>query len=424
MQPPKKYKFLQELVFEGIWPFSKFKSPAEVFLLLLIYFIWGFVLFVIYEIPGSYIIAGSCGAFGLFLWTIGIFYYADSLRNVEIERINRVNKKFLIEFLESIFHPSSIVLGVICFTVVLTYFFTSISFGLNNFLTQLQIEMNVPALPPLLLLFVFLLTFDICYRLSLSLYVILMQIRRNLRLAQYFKIPRIKTHFSPIDIRNLEKADSIHYLAISGGFMLLPLGLMDSVILIAISSYLFCAFTLTSINILHLRFLYIKSIPNGLRYLIHTSNFAQVGTGSADNSPHITPTLFVFDGRDFFISTSIKSKKIKNLRHSKKAALFIDSKKQKDITKRIGVLIIGRTKIYGHNLQTGMISFLFYGYRMVRVYFLFNRKYPYYIDQYRKMNRNLPRAWQIFPIISRTLIQITPEQLLLWKASRSNLTKI
>ena len=107
MQPPKKYKFLQEQVFEGVWPFNKLKSPANVFLLLLLYFFWGLGLYFNYKIPLSYFIAGSCGAFGLFLWTIGIFRYADSLRNVEVEKITKVNQKFLVGFLENLFHPSS-----------------------------------------------------------------------------------------------------------------------------------------------------------------------------------------------------------------------------------------------------------------------------------------------------------------------------
>ena len=128
MQPPKKYKFLQEQVFEGVWPFSKFKSPTNVLLLLLLYSFWGLGLYFIYEIPLAYFVAGICGAFGLFLWTVGIFRYADNLRNVEVERLNRVNKKFLVGFLENLFHPSSIVISIIVFTIVFSLFLPSVEF--------------------------------------------------------------------------------------------------------------------------------------------------------------------------------------------------------------------------------------------------------------------------------------------------------
>ncbi|MHA1968649.1 MAG: pyridoxamine 5'-phosphate oxidase family protein [Candidatus Hodarchaeales archaeon] len=424
MQPLKKYTFLQEQIFEGVWPFNKVKSPTNVFLLLLLYFFWGLALVVIYQIPMPYIIAGSCSAFGLFLWTTGIFLYADRLRNVEIEKINRVNKKFLVGFLENIFHPSSIVIAVITYTIVLTYFFTSTSFGLENFLTYMQKELNVLVIPPFLLGFVLLLTFDISYRLSLSLYIILMQIRRNFHLRRLLKTPMIKTHFSPNDVKNLEKADYIHYLAISGGFALIPLGLMDRMILLALSLYLISTFTLSTINILHLRLLYVRSIPDGMLNLIKISKFAQVGTISPGKIPHVTPTLFVFDGRNFFIATSTKSKKVKNLMRSKNISLFIDPKKHEDLTKSVGILVKGKSKIYGHNIISGIIFFLLFGYRMARIYYLFQRKYPHHIDQYLKINRYLPRAWQIFPILSRTIVQITPEKIFLWKASRSDLMKL
>lgn len=423
MQPPKKYQFLQEHVFEGIWPFNKVKSPTNVFLLLLLYFFWGFSLYFIYNIPLSYFLAGTFSAFGLFLWTIGIFHYADNLRNVEVERLNRVNKKFLVGFLEDLFQPSSIVISILVFIFVLTYFFTSTSFGFENFLTKMQKELNYSSIPPLLLLYVLLLTFDLCYRLGLSLHVIIVQIRRNFLLAHYLRTPVIKAQFSPINIRNLEKADYIHYLAICGGFTLIPLGLMDLVLLVTLSTYLFVTFTLATFNIFHLRLLYVRSIPDGLLKLIRSSKFAQVGTISPGKFPHITPTLFVFDGRNFFIATSIESKKVKNLRERNNISIFIDSGKYCDITKSIGVLITGRSKIYGYNFRTGILFYLIFGLHILRIFFLFRKKYSHYISQYWKISRALPQAWQMIPIFSRTIIEIIPEQFFFWKASRSELIK-
>lgn len=424
MQPPKKYKFLQEQVFEGIWPFNRLKSPTNAILLALMYFIWGIGLYVYYKIPLGFLIAGFLGAFGLLLWTIGIFSYADKLRNVEIERINVVNKKFLIGFLENLFHPSSIVIGVIMFTMIMTYFFSSASFGINNLLNTLQNEMNSEILPPILLLFVFLLTFDLCYRLGLSAYVVLTQIRRNKRLAQYLKSQALKTHFSPNDIRNLEKADFIHFLAICGGLCLIPLCLIDPVLLIALCSYLLLVFFLMAFNIFYLRLLYVRAIPKGLLTLFRSAKFARIGTTSLGRIPHITPTLFVFDGRNFFVATSIKSKKVNNLRQMKDVAIFIDSHTNRNLAKSFGVLISGRARIYGYDFRSGILYLLVLGFRMLRVYILFKKKYPHYIAHYQKQNRNLPQAWQLFPIFSRTIIEIVPEQFFFWKASRPTLAKL
>ena len=423
MQPLKKYKFLQEQVFEGFWPFSKFHSPANVFLLLLMYFIWGLSLYLIYKIPINFLIAGSCGALGLFLWTIGIFRYANALRNVEVERINKVNQKFLIGFLDNLFHPSSIVLGVFIFTIVLTYLFSFPSLGTKNFLTQLQFEMNVTSLPPLLMMFILLLIFDLCYRLGLSLYLIFTQIKRNLLLSQYLNTPIFKSHFSPINIRNLERADRFHFLSISGGFTLLPLGLLDPILLIVLLGYLFVTFILSTAVLLHLRFMYLRAMPDGIMRLIQSAKFAQVGTVRPGKIPHLTPTLFIFNGRNFFIATSNRSQKIRNLQYINKISILIDTQDQEDFVKNVGLLTIGRARIYGHNIRTGVIYFLILGFRMIRTYFLFQRKYPQYINSYWRGNKDLPRAWKVFPILSRTIIEVIPEQFYLTKASRSDLVK-
>jgi hypothetical protein len=422
MQPPKEYKFLQEQVFE-FWPFNKFKSPMNVFLLLILYFVWGLVLFFFYTIPWYYFIAGICGVFGLFLWTIGIFSYADHLRNVQVERINAANKKFLTEFLENLFHPSSLVFSVLVFSVVITYYFTSTSFGFESILVKIQLDMDHRTLPPILLLYIFLLTFDLCYRLGLSLYVIVTQIRRNIRLTDYLKSPLLRTSFSPVDINNLEKMDYYNCLAICSSFALLPLGLIDLVLLYALILFIVVTFSLMLINIVHLRILYTRSFPQGLLALLRSAKLARVGTISTNKFPHVVPTIFIFDGRSIFIATPVTSQKVKNLRSNTNITILIDSQPDGDLTKGTGVLVAGHAKIYGHNLWTGILYFLVRGFRMARLLLLFRRKYPNYTTHYLKGQKSLPRAWQLFPVISRAIIEIIPDQLYFWKASRPTLIK-
>ena len=108
LQPNKPYKFLQEEILEGVWPLSKFKPPINIFLLIVIYVVWGFALFIIYPIPNYYIIAGSISALGISVWTLGIVLYANSLRNIDLEETttNMVHKKILLEFMENLFHNS------------------------------------------------------------------------------------------------------------------------------------------------------------------------------------------------------------------------------------------------------------------------------------------------------------------------------
>jgi len=267
------------------------------------------------------------------------------------------------------------------------------------------------------------LTFDLCYRLGLSLYVILTQIRRNIRLAGYLKSPHLRTSFSPVDINNLEKMDYYNYLAICSSFALLPLGIIDLFLLYCLTLFIVLTFSLMLFNIVHLRILYSRSFPEGLLNLLHSAKLARVGTISKNKFPHLVPTLFVFDGRSIFIATSIASQKVKNLKYNTNITIFIDSQPDGDLTKGKGVLIVGHAKIYGHKLWIGIFYYLVRGFRMARLLMLFRRKYPNYISYYLKGQKNLPRAWQLFPIISRAIIEIIPDQLYFWKASRPTLIK-
>ncbi|MHA2337321.1 MAG: pyridoxamine 5'-phosphate oxidase family protein, partial [Candidatus Hodarchaeales archaeon] len=314
MQPVKPYVFLQEQIFQGIWPFNQLRSPLNVFLLTLLYLFWGMGLYFLYNIPLYFLIAGIFAAISISLWTLGIFSYANKIRGVKIEQINLTNKKFLVQYLEDLFHPSSIVFGVVLTAFSYVFLLSTTELGTSSILLIVQEELGTSSLPPLLLLYVFLITFDICYRLGLSSYVMITQLRRNLRLSRYLDDKNLKQHFSPFDIRELERADLYHYLALLAGLFLLPLVYFDFFLFFGLVIYLIISFLVASVNILHLRSLNAKAIPIKIKNLLNGSHLAYVGTLSDNNQPHVTPILYVFDGNHIFLATSIGSKKIKNLR--------------------------------------------------------------------------------------------------------------
>ncbi|OLS22444.1 MAG: hypothetical protein HeimC3_30770 [Candidatus Heimdallarchaeota archaeon LC_3] len=417
MQPHKPYTFLQEQIFQGIWPFSRFKSPKNVFLLTILYLVWGIGLYFLYDIPLYFLIAGIFAAISISLWTLGIFSYAQKMRNVEIESINLINKKFLVQYLEDLFHPSSIVFGVVLSTITYVFLLASPIPGTENFINILEREFQTTTLPPLVLMYLFLIVFDICYRLGLSSYVMIVQLKRNLRLSRYLNDKKLKKHFSPFNIKELEKADLYHYLALIAGFFLLPLVYYDIYLFIGLCAYLIISFIIASVNILHLRSLSGKAIPQKIKNLLNSSHLAYVGTLSDNNAPHVTPILYVFDGRHVFLATSIKSKKIKNLRKNKKLAVCIDNRNLVSINKSSGVLIQGKARVYGYNWLTSIIMIFFFGLKMLQIRRLFQKKYPEYIEKYKKYNLFIPSQWRINPIFSRTLIEINPDRFIYWKGT-------
>ena len=414
MQPLKPYKFLQENVLEGIFPFSRLRTPYNILLLILFYFFWGVGIYYLYGISGNFLLAGVFSALGISLWTLGIFAYAGKLRRTEIEDINPVVRKFLVNYLEKLFNPVSIVFGVILFAFTLTIFFTSFSEKSTGLFSTLFSETGQESLPPLLLLYIFVISFDVCYRFGLSLHIMLFQLERNLLLGRFLANPKLNRSFNPTNIRALEKADLYHYFAIASGILLFPLSLLDPVLLFSLFLYLVFAFFAASVNILHLRILYVRAIPRKIVHLLASAKFAYVGTVSKTVLPHVTPTLFVFDGRHIFLSTSIHSEKVSGLMKNRNIALCIDHRKAEDITKSRGVLVRGVAKVYGHDLRTGIFYVLVFGVRMLMVRFLFSRKYPNYLKSYYQNNKLIPRSWRTAPIISRTIIEIIPKRFSYW----------
>jgi hypothetical protein len=394
-----------------------------VFLLTLLYLFWGIGLYFLYNIPLYFLIAGIFAAISISLWTLGIFSYASKVRGVKIEQINLTNKKFLVQYMEDLFHPSSIVFGVVLTAFSYVFLLSTAELGTSSILLVIQEELGTSSLPPLILLYVFLITFDICYRLGLSSYVMITQLRRNLRLSRYLNDKKLKLHFSPFDIKELEKADLYHYLALLAGLFLLPLVYFDFFLFIGLSIYLVISFLIASVNILHLRSLNAKAIPVKIKNLLNGSHLAYVGTLSDNNQPHVTPILYVFDGNHIFLATSIGSKKIKNLRKNKKIAVCIDNQNHVSLNKTSGVLIQGKARIYGYNWLTSIIMIFFFGLKMLQIRRLFVRKYPDYIKKYKKHNLFIPSQWRINPIFSRTLIEINPDRFIYWKGTTLSYVK-
>ena len=413
MQRPKPYRFLQEQVFDGIWPFSQVRSPTNVALLTILYFLWGFAIYILYEIPTYFFISGVFAALSISVWTLGIFRYAKILRETQIEKLNHVNRKFLVRYLDALFHPSSIAIGIVIYTITLVFLLTP-----QSLIATLQAELQVTSLPPLILLYVFLISFDICYRMGLSTYVMFTQIRRNIWLGQMLNNPKLKEYFIPRNIRALEEADKYHYLALSGGIFLFPFLILDPILILGLYLYLTVAFLAATINLLHLRILHAKAIPQNVIDLLSSSRFAYVGTKSKRMIPHVTPTLFVFDGRHVFFATSIKSAKVRHLRSHGNIAVCIEKRDPRDLSNSQGVLIQGRARIYGFNVISAILYIMVYGLRLLLIRNLFQKKYPQYLSQYERKNRYLPTAWRTMPIFSRTIIEVLPQRFIWWKGTK------
>ena len=277
MQPNKPYKFLQEEILEGVWPLSEFKYPISIGLLIVLYVIWGFILFLIYPIPNFYIIAGSISAIGISVWTFGIVIYASSLRNIEFDEFqtSMVSKKIFLGFMENLFHNSSLFYGVAIEMVVYVLMINSDIirddlvlnrfFGSNHLLVSitdrtalipsLKQTLGVSSIPVPILLYIFFTSFDICYRVGLSFHILVTQARRNLVIYFRLRNEDFRSQIRKEDLKKIQNTDKYLYLALSGGIFLFPITFVDRLLFLSLVGVVFFVFISITFNILSLQYI-------------------------------------------------------------------------------------------------------------------------------------------------------------------------
>jgi hypothetical protein len=418
MKLPQGYKFIQEAIFEGIWPLSRLKSPYSVMVMSFIYMFAGIGLYIMFSLPITFLIAGTSAGIGISVWTYGIFQYANRLREAEIVHMTSVKRKLLSDFLEEMFHDRSLFIGLMGFVAVLAYFWTSSEFyQIDNIFDVIQKETGT-ALHPFVLAYSFIIVFDICYRFGLSAYISIVLLKRNHRIAKLLQISKFKKQITPRDLLELERVDRYHLLSFASGIFFLPMSIFDPFLFACLTLYLFFSSLATIMSILQLRTLHAKAIPDEVIELLSSCQLAYIGNSSNQHVPHVTPTLYVFDGRRVFFATSIKSQKVRNLFRKKDVAVCLHYESPKNFSKNRGVLIRGWARVYGHNILTAIFYVLVHGVKMLHIKILYHRKYEEYVRYYKFKAGILPGPWRLTPILSRTIVEVIPYQYTYWEGTK------
>ncbi|MFB0514489.1 MAG: pyridoxamine 5'-phosphate oxidase family protein [Candidatus Bathyarchaeia archaeon] len=99
---------------------------------------------------------------------------------------------------------------------------------------------------------------------------------------------------------------------------------------------------------------------------------ARIATINAVNeTPHIVPVCFAFDGEAIFTSLNVKSKRLKNIEQGSALAILVDEYKEEKGTWKIlrGLLIHSGTRVLSYDENEGEFM---YGWRLLI------QKYPQY----------------------------------------------
>ncbi len=396
----KEMKWIYEEIVGRIPPFSLISNKYSILLQLLLLLVIGIFLGFVFGIKQISMLYGSLAILVAVSWSLLILQLAPTLRKFRAP-LSKDENELLERYKRILFHRNhyEAIPGLAIFIFFMLYLFYYGSDLLENWIGK-----N----PHLILLgFVSLLIWDICYRMGLALWTSILALWRSVGLEKLAEKRTELEHTPYTELRYLRKLDinNVFFGLIS--LLLIPLLQLDSFLVTII--LIFMVF----ITLLSIISAYIISkvpwLPPDIYNLVKESSFAYIGT-SFKGVPHATPIVYVFDGQNIFFNTSKEAKKLKTLKKNKKVAFLIDKRDMSNIYENKAVLFMGETKIYG--VLDVPLRFI----NMLSTLHLFMKKYPEYTRKYS--TSELPKAWQLTPIISRILVEVKPAKIIYWRGAK------
>ncbi len=395
-----EHKWIYELIVEKIPPFSYLPKKYVSLFQLFIMEIAGIVIALHFNLPFSALLYGSLVILVVVLWSLLMLKIAPTIRSFRTS-LSEEENRVIEEYKRLLFHPDhyEIVPGIVFMAIASYYLITN-----PAYLTRFTGNTGT-----LVYVFIGLLLWDVSYRAGLGIWVGMISLRRSREL--YLKSLQRKEleHTLLYDLNSMERLDrSILFFGIIS-FLLFPVIISSVRLTFLISFYISILFTLSTLSMYYIR--RVPWLPPDIFDLLKMGKFAYVGTVES-GKPHITPVVYVFDGRFVYFATSRASRKFKNIKNVKRIAVLIDERDPKDLFKNKAVLIRGEAHILG-------ISGLIYALpTLIRVRNLFMKKFQRYMKVYRRDKSKLPRAWQLTPLIRRIPIKIKPEEVIYWRGAR------
>ncbi|MFX1467010.1 MAG: pyridoxamine 5'-phosphate oxidase family protein [Promethearchaeota archaeon] len=393
-------KWTYELIVEKIPPFKWLPRHFDVLAQLIIMAIAGTIINYVFRLPLSSLIYGLMIIFVVILWSAIAIYYGPAFRRLH-PPINQDEKATFEEYREKMFDSKKILtIGLIIFFGGVIYFLTP-TLGLELFSGWLGGNLN-----PVLLIFVFILWWDAAYRAGLGLYTSSLTFFKSIQLYNAAKLRGPLEYMPMINIRTFIKVSLANQLFGAVALLLLPIFKDDSILLSITIGYFILVIVLGTIAIGIVDA--IPKLPPHVLKLLRNSDFAYVGTVVPFKFTHVTPVIYVFDGRSLYFATSKRSQKLKDLEKNTKIAFLVDHRDPNESYNNQALLIHGRGKVYN------FIETLIQGIRMLRARQLFTKKYPRYMSAYKKKDKEVPLAWKTKPFISRKLVRVDPDRMVYW----------
>lgn len=396
----KEMKWIYEIIVGSIPPFSLLPYSYSILLQLLLLLVTGLILGFIFDLDPVSLIYGSLGILVAVSWSLLILQLGPTLRKFRAP-LSKDENELLERYRNILFHRNHYE-ALPGLAIFITFMFYLFKLGTNLLEFWLGKDPSI-----VLLLFVSLLIWDICYRMGLGVWTSILAFWRSLNLKKLAE-KRIELEHTPFtELRYLRKLDINNVFFGMISLLLIPIVQQDGFIVSIILVYFFFV-SLTSVASAYL-ISKVPWLPPDIFNLVHGSSFAYVGN-SLHGITHVTPVVYIFDGQRIFFNTSKEAKKLKMMQENRKVAFLIDTRDMSNIYENKAVLFMGEVKIYG--LADIPLQFI----KMLKARTLFLRKYPEYTRKYA--TSELPRAWQLTPIISRILIEVKPSRIIYWRGAK------
>lgn len=397
----KKRGWVHELILDRLPPFSYLPRFWALIAQLMIMEVVGLLCVVAFSLPIRSAALGTLAILAVVLWSAIAHHISLPLKRARLPK-NPSDRKTVSRYRGLIFgarHYEAVAGSI--FTLLLTLYI--LLFGRQNLDYWLG---GATGILPLLLSF--LLLWEVSYRVGLGAWTAILSAVRSSWLKRTVEKRGGYVPYGSLDY--LEKTDLRDMTMAFPAFLIFPLVMHDFVLLMVLAGYVVFVVSLSAASIYHLRG--VPLYPDEIKDLLKTGRFAYFGTSDRHGRPHVTPVIYIFDGRSAFIITAKVSKKLKNVRENPKATLLIDIRDPEEPLNNRATLLGGRAVIYG------ALRVIAHPIQMLRLRRLFAKKYPAYVKKYREKGHLLPAAWRTTILLRRLVIRVDVEKMLYWRRAR------
>ncbi|MHA1958681.1 MAG: pyridoxamine 5'-phosphate oxidase family protein [Candidatus Thorarchaeota archaeon] len=404
----KEKKWVYEEIVERVPPFRWLPPTLDVVAQLLLVEAVGIVAFVYFQMPLDAALFGSLAIVYTVVWSAGCLNIIPWVRRLK-DPTNEQELKVLQAYKERLLlsRPVELAGGILCFVGVVTILYFNqdvlqdfLGSGFGN---------------PLLFALVGVLAWDISYRLGLSFVTTILAANRSVRLNRAAHRRRGLEYTAYSEVQTLKSLDLVNLYWGASAVLLLPIASKLPLLFYGLLAFLGAILGFSILSLLMMET--VPWLPPDVEGILHHERFAYVALCSKKQT-HVTPVVFVYDGKYLYFAISVASAKYRILKENDKVAALVDLRDRRNPMNNRAVMLRGRAMILGEITLMGLLRLFVYGIWMFWVRSLFWKKYPLYMNYYEERTYELPLAWQNKPFLSRLMVRIAVEKITYWRAAK------